>query len=644
MVASVIVANKNGIGIHGVAYEAKVLAIRADRPGTCQETGEDKGCRFNDASLINAINYAVANGAKVINMSLGGDGSISSALRNAIIAATNQGVLFTIAAGNEAAGPTSTAAAKGTVPSEPAIVAGDAALNGRVVAVGAVNASGAMPTFSNRAGPTANYYLLAPGVSIVLAGVDDNVRLPTQPTCTAGVTTGCNDTDTDGNYWIGSGTSFASPAVAGALALMLDLFPNIAPETALRILLDTADDYVTTTLDPVRGELAGVGTDAVGGRGIMNLVRAFSPAGTATVSFDGQLVELAEALGPASGALGDWVENSGAFDGIIFQDRYMRGFRIDDARTISAKAPFSDFGLRADYARGQARAVGLGPAQLSWFNAPAPIYDPRYPWMEAPEATFQLSYRMGNSTLAVGRGGGPQRLTPNLMLVDDLSGPSMLGSGDAWTSVSHAFGPIFLDARTSEGSGRSSSSIGVGSGGPDWAVRLGYSALRDDNTAIGGTMQSRFGGEDETRMSAIGLEGRKDLGAWTLSGAMEAAEPRLQGLKVSGLWTSSWTMSAQHPFAGGALRITAAQPRRAEGGTLAFSAPIELTRSGRIIYESRIAGLTPSGRELDFEAAWMVPLADLTTLEAAIALATEPNHVEDAEDASAFWLSVRHAW
>lgn len=322
----------------------------------------------------------------------------------------------------------------------------------------------------------------------------------------------------------------------------------------------------------------------------------------------------------------------------------MRGFRVNDARMISARAPFSDFGLRADYARGRARAVGLGPAQLSWFNAPAPIYDPRFPWMEAPDATFQLSYQMGDSTLAVGRGGGPQRLTPGLMLIDDLSGPSMLGSGDSWTSMSHSFGPILLDARTSEGSGRSSSSVGVGGGGADWSVRLGYSALRDDNTALGGTMQSRFGGDDETRMTAVGLEARKDFGSWTFSGAVEAAEPRLQGLNVSGLWTSSWSLSAQHPIAGGVFRVSAAQPRRAEGGELMFDAPIELTRSGRIIYESRIAGLMPSGREVDLEAAWFAPIGEVTTFEAAIALAAEPNHVADAESETAFWLSLRHAW
>ena len=81
-----------------------------------------------------------------------------------------------------------------------------------------------MPNFSNRAGQTANYYLLAPGVSVIVAGVDDNVRLPKNPSCSVDVTTGCNDADTDGDYWSASGTSFSAPHVAGALALMLDLF------------------------------------------------------------------------------------------------------------------------------------------------------------------------------------------------------------------------------------------------------------------------------------------------------------------------------------------------------------------------------------------------------------------------------------
>lgn len=644
MVTSVIVANKNNVGVHGVAYEAKVLSIRADSAGSCQLTGPDQGCSFPDRNTSAAIDYAVANGAKIINMSLGGPIDTDPTLENAVKRAALAGVLVVIAAGNEGVDDKGVALPTGTGPTEPAYIAGQNGTLGRVVAVGAVDRNGQMPNFSNRAGQTANYYLLAPGVSVIVAGVDDNVRLPNNPACSATVITGCNDADTDGDYWSASGTSFSAPHVAGALALMLDLFPNITPEDALSALLVTATDYVTTTPDFVSGVAAGVGADQVGGRGILNLARAFAPIGTASFNFGGEQVDVAETLGPASGALGDWATNSGAFNGVVFQDMFKRGFRSDNTRMQPGRAAFGDFALRADYARGQARAFELGPAQLSWFNAPEPVYDPRTPWAEAPDATFQFSYAFGDSHVAVGRGGGPQRLTPGMTLVEDPSGPATLGSGDSWSSIKQTFGPLQFDARTSTGSGRSSNSIGFGHEEDDWAVRLGYASLRDANATLGGTLQSRFGGDDQTRMNAVSLEASRNVGAWTFSGAVEAADVQVDRVNVAGLWTSSWTLSAQHPFAGGDVRLTAAQPRRAEGGALTFEAPVEVTKSGRLIYESRTAGLTPSGREVDLEAAWITRLGAATTFEAAAALAMQPNHVADADPESAFWLSLRHSW
>lgn len=625
LVSSIIVARKDGTGIHGVAYDAKVLAIRADTAGSCQTTGDDEGCKFNDTALVSAISYAVANGAKIINMSLGGEGTISARLKNAIVSATNSGVVFAISAGNEGAAPTSTEAAKGTSPDEPAIVAGDPAVRGRVIAVGAVAPNGTMPTYSNRAGSTASYYLLAPGGA---ATSGQNI-----------VTAGAG-----GSYFGVAGTSFASPHVAGALALMLDLFPNITPENAVLALLETADDYVTSTPDAVLGITAGAGTDSVGGRGVLNLERAFAPIGTTTFNFNGQEVEIATALGPARGAMGDWAEKSGAFNGLVFQDKFERAFRIDDTHMSAARSTFSDFSLRADYARGRARAVALGDMQLSWFNAPQPTYDPRMPWMEAPEPTFELSYSFANADVAVGRGGGPQRLTPGMMLIDDPSGPVTLGSGDSWTSYAQSFGPMTLDVRTSSGLTRNASSFGIGTGDDEWAMRLGYASLADSEATLGGALQSRFGGEDQTRLSAVSLEGRRYVGAWTLSGSLEAASARVNAMNVSGLWTSAWSFSAEHPLVGGWMRLTAGQPRRSEGGSMAFNAPIEVTREGVVIYERRVAGLTPSGREFDLEAAWSTNLGDLTTFQAAAALSSQPNHIADAETEAALWLSLRHAW
>jgi subtilisin family serine protease len=68
-VAAVAAAGRNGSDILGVAFGATVLALRTDDPGSC--AGED-GCQHFDNVLASGVDVAVQNGARVINMSLGG--------------------------------------------------------------------------------------------------------------------------------------------------------------------------------------------------------------------------------------------------------------------------------------------------------------------------------------------------------------------------------------------------------------------------------------------------------------------------------------------------------------------------------------------------------------------------------------------
>ncbi len=104
-----------------------------------------------------------------------------------------------------------------TNPSWPARYAVDPRYAGSVVAVGALTQAGVMAVYSNKAGSAANGYLSAPG--------DD-------------ITTECDST---GCVRV-SGTSFAAPQVSGALALLMQAFPNLSGRDAVDILLRTADD------------------------------------------------------------------------------------------------------------------------------------------------------------------------------------------------------------------------------------------------------------------------------------------------------------------------------------------------------------------------------------------------------------------
>lgn len=88
-VAGIIAAENNDVGTVGVAYNSKIMCIKA---------GNSSGY-FNNSDIAEAIQYAYMNGASVINMSFGGS-NISLAVEDALENAYNQCVLVA-AAGND---------------------------------------------------------------------------------------------------------------------------------------------------------------------------------------------------------------------------------------------------------------------------------------------------------------------------------------------------------------------------------------------------------------------------------------------------------------------------------------------------------------------------------------------------------------
>ncbi len=109
-----------------------------------------------------------------------------------------------------------------------------------------------------------------------------------------------------------SGTSAATPIVAGSIALIMSAFPEVTAETAIKILFDTAVD------------LGAPGVDEIFGHGMPDLEKALRPVGGTTIqTADGGAQSMQSARLDVPAAL------SGAFDGAVtytFEDSYQRHF------------------------------------------------------------------------------------------------------------------------------------------------------------------------------------------------------------------------------------------------------------------------------------------------------------------------------
>jgi subtilisin family serine protease len=171
----------------GTAPRVGVLAVRAFDPSS----GGGEGTTFN---IIKGVDWAVANGARIINMSFAGpaDPRIADLLDRA----TKRGIVLIAAAGN--AGPKS----------PPLFPAADR----NVIAVTATDMDDRLYTGAVRGNHIA---VAAPGVEVLVPAPG-------------------------GNYQFTTGTSVAAAHVSGVAALLLERNPKLTPGDVRRILMRTA--------------------------------------------------------------------------------------------------------------------------------------------------------------------------------------------------------------------------------------------------------------------------------------------------------------------------------------------------------------------------------------------------------------------
>ena len=297
-IAGIISGNKNGKGVLGVAYDAKIKPIAifdnqdnsdvtADQfhQAIIQASGPDIAAITNswNSTAYSKINhngtiyyYARAPGNNFLNL----DGTVINhrmtrdenlAWRHAI----GQGTIAVFANGNHGLNsetgmvelydnpnvtgkPVLTVNASDMFGKENANIpsfrgsyaAIDETFKGRWLTVVAVDYDNKINDFSNGCGIAKQFCLAAPGYDI-------------------------ESTANDNGYEYRSGTSVSAPYVSGAIALLRQAFPSLSPEEIVALLLHTATD------------LGEEGVDDVYGHGIINLEEALRPQGVLyIVGFD----------------------------------------------------------------------------------------------------------------------------------------------------------------------------------------------------------------------------------------------------------------------------------------------------------------------------------------------------------------------
>jgi len=199
-VAGIIAAvQNNGEGISGIAPQAKIMPVRTISNGGVAE-------------VVDGITWAADNGAKVINLSLGWDypnASVEETIQRAVKYALDKNVVICAALSNSSSfNPRST----------PDNLAGKPGFEG-VIGVGNVDVG------DRRQGAYGNWKSVSsPGTQI----------MSTLP---------------DGKYGNLTGTSMATPMVAGIAALMLAQNPALKNGEIRKKMMDTAKDLGTPGFD-----------------------------------------------------------------------------------------------------------------------------------------------------------------------------------------------------------------------------------------------------------------------------------------------------------------------------------------------------------------------------------------------------------
>jgi Subtilase family len=563
-VSSIIAANTATSGsaytMYGVASSAKIMPIQV-----MNSAGQGI---WTDGQLANGINFAVNNGAKVLNNSWGtnlmqSQISVSSFLsQNAATVAAYEhaaakGAITVFAAGNYS---TASPSFWATLPSM------DSKLAGTWLVAVATDTNGALASYSNACGIAKSYCLAAPGSNIL--GVYGN------------------------GMAIGSGTSFAAPIVSGAVALLEQQWPYLTGSQITSILLKTA----TKT---------GIYANSnIYGQGMLNLAAATAPQGTVTVPTGATVADsgmpLAQSGLSLPSAFGK-IEALGS--GMMVLDDYGRAYSVSMNNMVGSAGSWVNMDVQLSrFGTDQTVSELPGGVKLGLVD------DANF----AQRATVPTAVPgLGNPYLSMG-------MDPKMV----MSTANMT----TWFST-HTYSAS--DDQSLLGPTAQPSIVGGLWHWRDWQIGIAHesNSIYGQQVAAGSNMatgaDTAFAAFDHgwSLGDGVSLDISASLGYSRLSGVNQLVDSLSDIVLASG----AVGLSKSAVFAvNDRLGMVVSMPNHTINGTAALNLPVSRDMDGNITYQSQSLNLVGSGTETDIQAYWTNSVSDSNKLSMAAGLRLQP--------------------
>lgn len=662
-VAGIIVAERNGVGMHGVAPEAKLIPISAIIGGGSPTAG---------------FKYANAQAAQVINNSWGrvyGGGDLSSIpivdTTGPVIAAHPAGTydaytpaqlrtlltttedsttflaqfeaavaahrLIVFAAGNSTLEQPALFAALplyfqgATAPGILSQVNYDTVnvehydWSKNWVSVMSVDSNKTISSFSNKCGVAKDWCLAAPGE------ITSTTKL-------------------NGGYEGNNGTSFSAPNVTGAIAVMLGAFPQLDPEDVLQILFDTAED------------LGAVGVDDIYGHGLVDLQKATDPTtGGWTLSVHGaggasssSVPSTSFAFANSGFGLSMPFGNALAQNNVslIFQDGYNKDYTIPlsvvagsvtrkqtafDRYNAFTNTDFDSVIDVSDNAKLGFSAMAVDPIPDKTESTPFGkfSYQMSVP-MEGANALAAFNYRMNMAEAMQDVGTKHISVTramenPYLALINSATGTTAgYQSGNVSTRVAAYSGSMNGDTPEYNyrfGSEKKASGVmsevTVASNDNTASVTMENGVTLEENSFLGSEASGAFG-VDKSSTYFTGFSGRIGIdddiaiiGNANIGLTSVSASNSSIFTNFGSVMTNAFALGAEFRNMvgqGDTLGFVMSQPLRVMRGSASLTLPVDVAKGGSVVYQDRRLNLAPSARELNFESYYHIASGEKSDL------------------------------